>query len=358
MPIEVGLWRIGAKLERVKPSSLALEKSLEDHIVADPSILAPGLLVLGRQVLTAHGTYVDVIAVDATGKLVVVELKRDRTPREVVAQVLDYGSWVQALGYEELKAIYEPQHPGEKLEEALAEAFGENPPETLNESHELIVVASQLDPSTERIIGYLSESFGVPINAVFFQCYRDGDREYLARTWLIDPDEAEAKAAKKTRKGSEPWNGRDFYVSLGDGERRSWDDCRKYGFVSGGGGRWYSQTLAMLEPGKRVFVNIPGTGYVGVGVVRSAVVPVTEFTVDVGGKQTPILEAPLKAPKMNENVDDLERCEHVVGVDWLKAVARSEAYWEKGFFALQHTACRLKSQFTIDRVSKHFGIEE
>lgn len=358
MPIEVGLWRIGDKLERVKASSLALEKSLEDHLVADPSMLAPGLLVLGRQVLTAHGTYIDVLAVDATGKLVVVELKRDRTPREVVAQVLDYGSWVQTLGYEELKAIYEPQHPGKKLEEALAETFGETLPAVLNESHELIVVASQLDPSTERIIGYLSESFGVPINAVFFQCYRDGDREYLARTWLIDPDEVEAKTAKKTRKGSEPWNGRDFYVSLGDGERRSWDDCRKYGFVSGGGGRWYSQTLAMLEPGKRVFVNIPGTGYVGVGVVKSAVVPVAEFTVDVDGKMTPILQVPLKAPKMNENVGDPERCEYVVGVDWLKAVPRSEAFWEKGFFALQHTACRLKSQFTIDRVSKHFGIED
>jgi hypothetical protein len=28
------------------------------------------------------------------GRIHVIELKRDRTPREVVAQILDYGSWV------------------------------------------------------------------------------------------------------------------------------------------------------------------------------------------------------------------------------------------------------------------------
>ncbi len=125
MPIEVGLWRIGKQLERVKASSLSLERSLEDHIVADPSILAPQLLVLGRQVATAYGSYIDILAMDPLGKLVVVELKRDRTPREVVAQLLDYASWVQALTHEEICTIFEQQHAGQKLEVAFADAFAE-----------------------------------------------------------------------------------------------------------------------------------------------------------------------------------------------------------------------------------------
>ena len=72
----------------------------------------------------------------------------------------------------------------------------------------------------------------------------------------------------------------------------------------------------------------------------------------------PILHAPLAAPKMGENSDDLDLCEYLVRVEWIKAVPRSEAYWEKGFFALQHTACRLLSSFTIERLSQHFGLDD
>jgi len=35
-----------------------------------------------------------------------------------------------------------------------------------------------------------------------------------------------------------------------------------------------------------------------------------------------------------------------------------EAYWEKGLFALQHTACRLTSSFTIEKVSQHFDLTD
>jgi len=78
------------------------------------------------------------------------------------------------------------------------------------------VVATELDPSTERIINYLADYYGVPINAVFF---RDDERDYLSRTWLLDPDEVDRKvSASSTRKGGEPWNGHDFHVSLGKGE--------------------------------------------------------------------------------------------------------------------------------------------
>ena len=201
--------------------------------------------------------------------LSVIELKRSRTPREVVAQILDYASWVENLSHEDISGMYAEKNDGKKLEEGFADTFGTNPPDELNQSHELIIVASELDPSTERIINYLSDNYGVPVNAVFFRHFSDGEHEYLSRTWLIDPQEAEVKASRASkRKGREPWNGRDFYVSLGEGPHRMWDDCVKYGFISGGGGSWYTKTLDSLFPGARVFVNIPKSGYVGVGEVR------------------------------------------------------------------------------------------
>lgn len=223
----------------------------------------------------------------------------------------------------------------------------------------MIVVSSELDPSTERIINYLGNNYGVPINAVFFGYFKDGDGEYLARTWLIDPQDAEVQTSKSGKeKRREAWNGRDFYVSLGEFEGANWDDCRTYGFVCGSGGRWYTQTLNHLSLGSRVFVNIPKRGYVGVGIVKETARPVTEFTVDVDGNTVPILEATLEAPQMDKNATDPELCSYLVRVAWLKTVSRDDAYWEKGLFASQHTACKLRNRFTIERLTQHFELEE
>lgn len=366
MPIEVGIWRLGTAPQKVNLSPIDSELMLEDALVKDLSILSSQIMLIGRQVSTSYGKFIDLLAIDASGNLSIIELKKNRTPREVVAQLLDYASWVQDLSYEEIAAIYADKNPGKKLEEGFDDAFGRSLPEQINQAHELIVVASELDSGTERIINYLSYNYSVPINAVFFRFFRDENRDYLARTWLIDPEEAERKVSKSNvKKGSEPWNGRDFYISLGEGEHRNWEDCQKYGFISGGQGKWYSQTLKLLFIGSRIFVNIPKTGYVGVGIVKETAVPVREFKITkniensesaTGAEQIPILDAPLKAPQMNDNADDLDLCEYLVRVEWIKTLPRNKAYWEKGLFAIQHTACRLSSSFTIEKLCQHFNL--
>jgi hypothetical protein len=56
---------------------------------------------------------------------------------------------------------------------------------------------------------------------------------------------------------NEPWNG-EFYCSFGEDKERSWEDAVQYGFISAGGGAWYSRTLQLLNPGNRVWVKVPG----------------------------------------------------------------------------------------------------
>ena len=364
MPIELGIWRINGKLQRVAASRLDNESKLEDFLEQDPNLLGADILIIGRQVTTGFGKKIDLLGINADGQLVVIELKRDRTPRDVVAQLLDYGSWVRSLSYEEITEIYE-NYAGSgsdsiQFEEAFSAKFGASPPEALNEGHQLIVVASELDPSTERIITYLAHDYGVPINAVFFQYFNDGGNEYLTRTWLHDPREVEAASSRALAgaRKKEPWNGRDFYVSLGEGEYRSWNDCVRYGFISGGQGVWYSRTLGMLFPDARIFVCIPGTGYVGVGIVKEGVLPVRDFTVEIDGKILPILDAPLTAPKMYDNAEDPELSEYLVRVEWIKTLPREKAIWETGMFANQNTACRLRNRFTLERLMEHFELEE
>ena len=96
MPIEVGIWKLGKNLQRVKTVSMNSESRLEDYLREDLSIVAPDLMLIGRQIATDYGKFIDLLAMDADGNLTVIELKRDRTPREVVAQVLDYASWLRA----------------------------------------------------------------------------------------------------------------------------------------------------------------------------------------------------------------------------------------------------------------------
>lgn len=359
MPIEFGLWRIDDGHQRLSSTRLDDESRLEDLLEEDPNLLGKDLLVLGRQVRTSSGKRIDLLGMDVEGDLHVIELKRDRTPRDVVAQALDYASWVRGLTYDDIKDLYDDYNDDAEFEAAFGEKFSSarpddeaGVPEDVNQSHTLTIVASELDSATERIIQYLTDEYSVPVNAVRFNYYEDDGREYIGRTWLIDPQETTEPPGKR-----EEWNGRDYYVSFGEGAHRSWTDAVKYGFVSGGQGEWYNRTLDQLSPGDRVFVHVPQEGYVGVGEVTKEKTSVTEFEVEIDGGLHAILDMDLDAPRMDENAEDAEQREYLVGVDWIDTRPVSDAYWETGMYANQNTVTKLRNQFTIDRLYETFDVD-
>lgn len=357
MPIEVAIWRIDDIPEKVPFSTLETEKKLEDVLHKDISVLDDGLLIVGRQVLTGYGKYIDLLALDAEGDLVVIELKRNKTPREVVAQLLDYASWVHRLGYESIEAVFAANGEQSDIQAAFQSCFGRPLPEKLNTDHRLIVVSAGLDPESERIIEYLSENFGVPINAVFFKYFRIGSSEYLTRTWLIDPAEAEIQSANAStsKKVHGVWNQNDFFVNVGESSHRKWEDCREYGFIAAGQSKWASSRLSMLEPGHRIFACISGVGYVGVGTVVGSTTAVKNFKVKVNGQDVALLDLPLRG-NMKANSDNPDLTEYVVPIQWIKSVPAAEAYWETGMFANQNPACKLRDTSTLDRLASHFKV--
>jgi hypothetical protein len=358
MPIQHAIWKIGETPAPLVTSRLASEQQLEDMIVRDPRILSSEWMLIGRQETTSHGGRIDLLAIAPDGSLVLIELKRDRTPREIIAQSLDYASWVEQLGSEKLAQIYQRFSRGGSLDDAFQKRFGiELDEETVNQSHQIIIVAAELDPSTERIIGYLNAR-DIAINVVFFQVFSLGAEQLLSRAWLIDPGETQANvaAATATKGEKEPWNG-EFYVSFGDASSRSWDDARKFGFVSGGGGSWYSQTLKLLSPGDRVWVKIPKKGYVGVGRVLESVQSVKDFKVDTEAGQQPALVALKHSEKYQLQANDPELAEYFVRVKWLDTVPESQAVNELGLFGNQNTVCQPttpKWRHTVDRLKAAF----
>ena len=138
--------------------------------MTDISAVDPGLMVIGRQVVTGFGGIMDLLCIDRNGDLVVVELKSGRTPRDVTAQALDYSSWVQDLDFDQVKRIANSYLGGsETLESAFRERFETELPEQLNQGHRALVVADSMDPSTVRIVRYLAGGMGVPINVATVQ---------------------------------------------------------------------------------------------------------------------------------------------------------------------------------------------
>ncbi len=354
MPIHHAIWKVGSKPEPLRVNHLATEKLLEDMICASPDILSGAWMLIGRQERTGLGGIVDLLAIAPDGSLVLIELKRDRTPREIVAQALDYASWVEGLAADQIARIYERFSQGGSLNADFKHRFGnELDEESLNSAHQIIIVAAELDPSTERIINYLNDR-EVAINAVFFQVFQHGAEQFLSRAWLIDPTETQVNVGKGTTpKGeSEPWNG-EYYVSFGSPERRPWKDARMYGYISAGGGAWYSQTLKMLKPGDRVWVKIPKTGYVGVGIVEECSVPVHEFTLH----ERPCLELLGHIQQYLDNATDPDKEEWFVRVHWLDTVPSEEAFNELGLFGNQNTVCQPttpKWPHTVERLKAKF----
>lgn len=313
-------------------------------------------MLIGQQADTGLGGRIDLLAIAPDASLVLIELKRDRTPRDVVAQALDYAGWIQGLRPEDIDAIYSKFRPGCSLANDFKERYArELIDEELNQTHQIIIVASALDESTERIVGYLNAR-EVPINVLFFQVFAFGDEQILSRSWLLDPVKTQANAAVTSSGPNEPWNG-EFYGSFGVDENRSWEDAVRYGFFSAGGGAWYSRTLQLLNPGNRLWVKVPGKGFVGVGIVAARVQPANQFQVHTPEGLKSIFEAPRTAKYLEQFANDPDMSEYFVPIKWLQTVPVERAVYEVGLFGNQNSVCQPtapKWRSTVDRLKSLF----
>jgi RecB family endonuclease NucS len=106
MPIKHAIWTVGDKPTPLPVTRLETEQLLEDMIENDPRILSEQWMLIGRQEHTPTGGRIDLLAIAPDASLVLIELKRDKTPRDIVAQALDYATWVQDLKPDRIAQIY------------------------------------------------------------------------------------------------------------------------------------------------------------------------------------------------------------------------------------------------------------
>ena len=146
-----------------------------------------------------------------------------------------------------------------------------------------------------------------------------------------------------------------YYVNVGEGTARNWDDCRRFGFLAAGQGTQWSEPMKSLSIGDTVVAYLKGKGYVGIGIVKEKAVSVSQFR----HNHKSLHDFKLVEPGIFNNYNN-ENAEFLVKVKWLKSFPREEAKWQKGkgLFTTQQVVARMKNQTkTIKFLEKEFGIE-
>lgn len=94
-------------------SAFRLEKALEDYLAAHLSLPGERLLIIGRQVergkqikrgtqVITVGARIDLLAIDSTGVIYIIELKLGEAGESIIAQILRYRRKFKRMDREEL----------------------------------------------------------------------------------------------------------------------------------------------------------------------------------------------------------------------------------------------------------------
>ena len=180
---EVKIWSVDGD-SNVEPlaskGETDTESLLEETLVKNPSMLLPGLRLVGRQTPTAGGP-LDLLGVDEEGRLVVFELKRGTLSRDAVAQIIDYASDLDAMDMEAL-ASHISKHSGKydisKIDD-FQEWYGRDL-ESLKPLR-LFLVGLGVDDRTESMVRFLAQNSEMDISLLTFHGFAYDGKTLLAR---------------------------------------------------------------------------------------------------------------------------------------------------------------------------------
>lgn len=160
------------------------EEAIETWLETNPdSIVEDGkLLIIGRQVSTNLGAFIDLLALDRDGNVAVLELKRDKTPRETLAQALEYASFAATLDYDQLQQVYQTYTGDESV--SLAEyhktSFGLEDAEAVsfNKDQRIVIVGSEITPPIRETATFLRQR-GLRVTCLEFGYFQTRAGEQL-----------------------------------------------------------------------------------------------------------------------------------------------------------------------------------
>lgn len=204
MATEIKTWQIiDGKLIPMKSSlidsGLKEKEHLEQWIKSNPGLLGDDIAIIGEQVQTESGP-MDFLGIDSSGNTVVIELKRDKLPREALIQVIDYASDVSEWEIDRFQTICKT-YTDQTFEDYFQQRFEGVSLEDLaiNQVQRLLLVGFAMEESLGRMIEWLSDKYNVGINAVLLNYVKTTNGDEVISRMAIIPEEVEKQKANKKK---------------------------------------------------------------------------------------------------------------------------------------------------------------
>ena len=197
-------------------SDMHRERDLQNLIYSNPQIVGAllgeedsecDIRALKKELVLPSGGRLDLLLITSTGRLILVEFKRNRGYRDAIAQLLDYASDIQSMGFEELMRLLGWEH--RTPEEFFRELFGVGDEESINsfslnlqksletpQEITMLLVSYSAGEDTKRIVSWLRRT-GIDINIVEFDYFTDEHLEIIVPR-LVMADSSEPTQRQRT----------------------------------------------------------------------------------------------------------------------------------------------------------------
>lgn len=215
-----------SELETIEEQSFAdlnvLERrDFQEWVVTRPEVLGEKLLVIQSEYAKFAETRdrLDILAIDTDGKLVVVELKRDKADDTTDLQAIKYASYCATLTAEEVQRDYRsfwngrgrelsPEDVGERFASFLSESFSDEIEVTeegwaafdLDDKPRILLAAGSFGIQVTAPVMWLIEEYDLDITCVTLQAYRHKGEVLLSTRQVIPIQEAEEYMTRRREK--------------------------------------------------------------------------------------------------------------------------------------------------------------
>ena len=319
-----------------------LQRLLKSNI----EVVAPDVLIISEEFGEWEDSKrrIDLLGIDRTGKLVVIELKRDDEGGHMELQAIRYAAMVSRMSFQRAiktyQAYLDKSGPGNDARgKILAFLKASEPPrDDAVLDVRIVLVSADFAKELTTAVLWLNE-WELDIRCVKIKPYADGDGVILEVQQVVPlPEAAEYQVSireeainrrEASRESGEPTGY--FFMNTGEGSNngRSWNDCYKYGFVIAGGGKEWQDHVKSLKVGDKVCAYLSGHGYVGIGEVIAEAVPQKDFVPDDQTKR--LIELPMNAKPQRDRLNDETLCDWCAAVRWTYKLDRDHAVLKTRF---------------------------
>ena len=177
---------------------------IQEWIEKTPDILGEDLLIIAKELKLPSGSRLDLLAIDKSARLVIIELKRNDSGKDIDWQAIKYTSYCSNFLVDEIVSIYASYlNTDENEAKSKIEEFIDEEPEKLNHSQRIILVSKEYHSDVISAVLWLRD-YGIAIECLRFKSFLDDNGELFVQPDKIIPlPEAKDYIIKKEKKQRE-----------------------------------------------------------------------------------------------------------------------------------------------------------